>query len=317
VLGEARALGVVQVALTGGEPLLRRDLDAIVAAARQQGAYSTLVTSAVGLTRDRAERLREAGLDHVQISVQDADPQASDDMAGTRSFAQKLKAARLVKELGFPLTLNVVLHRQNLDRIEEILQLSEELAADRVELANTQWYGWAVPNQPALMPTRSQLEYAERTVTAARDRAGTKRSLVYVLSDWYEEYPKPCMGGWGRVAMVITPCGTVLPCQAAETIPNLDPPSVNDYPLDWVWFESPAFNRFRGTDWMSEPCRNCPVARQEVDFGGCRCQALRLTGDAAATDPVCHYSQHHAVIVAARDPAGAGAHLQYRSMQRP
>jgi pyrroloquinoline quinone biosynthesis protein E len=315
VLAEARALGVVQVALTGGEPLLRRDLETIVAAAREHGLYSTLVTAGLGLSRDRAVGLRAAGLDHVQVSVQDADPGASDEIAGARSFARKLEAARLAKELGFPLTLNFVLHRRNLDRIEEILELCEGVGADRVELANTQWYGWAVPNQAALMPARTQLERAERAVAAARERTGPRMAILYVLPDWFEEYPKPCMGGWGRTALVVAPHGAVLPCQAAAMIPDLDPPSVREHALEWVWFESAAFNRFRGTDWMREPCRSCPLDRQEVDFGGCRCQALRLTGDAAATDPVCHISPHHPIVVGERERAGPDAPLVYRSMR--
>jgi pyrroloquinoline quinone biosynthesis protein E len=324
VVGEAAALGVVQLGLSGGEPLLRRDLEEIVSAARSGGLYSTLVTAGTLLTEQRAETLRAAGLDHVQVSIQDSDTEESDRLAGARSFAKKLEAARVSKALGFPLTLNFVLHRQNLDRISEMLELAFTLEADRVELANTQYYGWAVLNEKSLVPTREQLHKAEGAVAAARERAGTSMTILYVLPDFYEEYPKPCMGGWGSTAMVVAPNGETLPCQAASDIPDLFPPSVRDHPLSWIWFDSDAFNRFRGFEWMQEPCRTCPLNRQEVDFGGCRCQAMRLLGDPAATDPVCHLSPAHSAVLDRRSEApdddGSAAiglpPLVYRSMRR-
>src|SRR4051795_3270998 len=316
VFGEARALGVLQLALTGGEPMLRRDLDELVAAGREAGLYSTLVTAGTLLTCDRAAALKDAGLDHVQVSIQSPDPEENDRIAGNRSFDKKIAAARAARELGFPLTINCVLHRQNLDRIEEVLLLAEDLGAQRVELANTQYYGWAVPNQQALMPTREQLERGEAAVQRFRERVGPRITVLWVLPDYYEDLPKPCMGGWGSSAIVIAPNGEALPCQAAATIPGLEFASVREHSLQWIWEESDAFTRFRGTDWMQEPCRSCPLGRQEEDFGGCRCQALRLAGDAAATDPVCRFSPHHDAVVAAREPAGAEEFI-YRTTRRP
>ena len=313
---EARALGVLQLALTGGEPMLRRDLAELCSSARDAGLYSSLITAGVNFTPERAEALKSAGLDHVQISIQSPDPDDNDRIAGNRSFAKKVAAARLVKELDFPLTINCVLHRQNLDRIEEILDLALDLGAQRLELANTQYYGWAVPNQDALMPSWEQLQRAEEAVQRFRERVGPSVDVLWVLPDFYEDLPKPCMGGWGRTAIVVAPNGDVLPCQAASTIPGLEFANVREHPLEWIWNESDAFMRFRGTDWMQEPCRTCPLGRQEVDFGGCRCQALRLAGDAAAADPVCRFSPHHEDVVAAREPAQTGG-LLYRTMKRP
>jgi pyrroloquinoline quinone biosynthesis protein E len=316
VFREARALGVLQLALTGGEPMLRRDLDELVAAGREAGLYSTLVTAGTLLTRERAARLEEAGLDHVQVSIQSPDPEENDRLAGNRSFERKIAAARAARELGLPLTINCVLHRRNLDRIEEILRLAEELGAQRLELANTQYYGWAVLNQQQLMPTREQLERGEEAVNRFRSRVGPRITVLWVLPDYHEDLPKPCMGGWGRSAIVVAPNGEVLPCQAAATIPGLEFPNARDRSLEWIWHEADAFTRFRGTDWMQEPCRSCPLGRQEEDWGGCRCQAMRLTGDAAATDPVCRFSPHHGAVVAARDAAQDDA-LTYRTMRRP
>ena len=296
--------------------MLRRDLVELCAGARDAGLYSSLITAGTLFTRERAEALKAAGLDHVQISIQSPDPEDNDRIAGNRSFEKKIAAARHAKELDFPLTINCVLHRQNLDRIEELLDLALELGAQRLELANTQYYGWAVPNQEALMPSREQLERAEEAVQRFRERVGPKVDVLWVLPDFYEELPKPCMGGWGRTAMVVAPNGDVLPCQAASTIPGLEFANVRDHPLEWIWNESDAFARFRGTDWMQEPCRTCPLGRQEVDFGGCRCQALRLAGDAAATDPVCRFSPHHDRVVAAREPAQTDEFV-YRTMKRP
>lgn len=312
---QARALGVLQLALTGGEPMLRRDLGTLCAAARDAGLYSSLITAGTLFTRERAEALKSAGLDHVQISFQSANAQENDWIAKNRSFEKKIAAARAAKELDFPLTINCVLHRHNLDRIEEVLDLALDLGAQRLELANTQYYGWAVANQDALMPTREQLRRGEEAVQRFRERVGPKVDVLWVLPDFYEELPKPCMGGWGRTAMVIAPNGEVLPCQAASTIPGLEFANVREHPLEWIWSESDAFARFRGTDWMQEPCRTCPLGRQEVDWGGCRCQALRLTGDAAATDPVCRFSAHHDRVVAARESAQTDEFV-YRTVKR-
>jgi len=303
VLVEARELGVLQLHLSGGEPLLRRDLVDIVRCASELGLYTNLITSALGLTPRRAGQLRAAGLDHVQISVQADEAALSDRIAGTPSFDRKLAAARLVKELGWPLTLNVVLHRLNLDRVDRILDLAEELGADRVELANTQYYGWALRNRAGLLPSRAQVERAEAVVRAARARLADVMEIVYVLPDHHSRYPKPCMGGWGRRQLTVVPNGRVLPCPTAHDLP-LPRASVREHPLAWIWEESPLFRRFRGTDWMPDPCRSCP--RREVDFGGCRCQAFALTGDAARTDPVCHLSPDHGIVAAAVRAADEG-----------
>ncbi|HTT31082.1 MAG TPA: pyrroloquinoline quinone biosynthesis protein PqqE [Solirubrobacteraceae bacterium] len=312
---QARGLGVLQLALTGGEPMLRRDLVALCEAARGSGLYSSLITAGTLFTPERACELKEAGLDHVQISFQSPVAEENDHIAGNRSFEKKIAAARAARELGFPLTINCVLHRQNLDRIEEVLELTLELDAQRLELANTQYYGWAVVNQQALLPTRDQLRRGEEAVARFRERVGPKVDVLWVLPDMYEDLPKPCMGGWGRTALVVAPNGDVLPCQAASTIPGLEFANVRDHPLEWIWNESDAFGRFRGTDWMEEPCGSCPLGRQEVDWGGCRCQALRLTGDPAATDPVCHLSPHHEQVVAVRESAQTDEFV-YRTMKR-
>ena len=316
VFGEARGLGVLQLALTGGEPMLRRDLVQLCAAARDADLYSSLITAGTLFTRERAEALKAAGLDHVQISIQSPDREENDRIGGNRSFEKKIAAARAVRELDFPLTINCVLHRQNLDRIEELLDLTLELGAQRLELANTQYYGWAVVNQEALMPTWQQLRRGEEAVKRFRERVGNKVDVLWVLPDFYEDLPKPCMGGWGRTAMVLAPNGDALPCQAASTIPGLEFANVLEHPLEWIWNESDAFARFRGTGWMQEPCRSCPLGRQEVDWGGCRCQALRLTGDAAATDPVCRLSPNHELVVSARESAQTEEFV-YRTTKRP
>ena len=299
---QSRQLGVVQLGLSGGEPLLRPDLEVLVEEAASLGLYTTLVTAATLLTPKRAAKLRQVGLDHIQISIQDSRAAESDSIAGIKCFEQKVTAARLVKELGFPLTLNFVLHRHNLDRIEEMLQLAETLAADRVELANTQYYGWALQNRAALLPTREQLQQAEPAVKAARERGKIPMGIIYVIPDYYAEYPKPCMGGWGQRTIVITPQGEALPCQVASVIPDLEFANIKNHSLEWIWYESPAFNRFRGTDWLPELCQSCD--RVEIDWGGCRCQAFLLTQNAAATDPVCHLSPDRKQVVTVRDAVG-------------
>ena len=298
VLVEARQLGVMQLHLSGGEPLQRRDLPEIVTQARELGFYTNMITSALALTPAAAKRLKQAGLDHVQISVQAADPVLSDRIAGTPSYHQKLAAARTVKALGFPLTLNVVLHRQNIDQIAEIIALAEELAADRIELANTQYYGWGLKYRTALLPSWDQLQRAELVVRAAQARLVGRMQIIYVIPDYYSQYPKPCMGGWGHRQLTIAPNGDVLPCPAAAQIAGLTAENVRRQSLAWIWNESAMFNRFRGVDWMPEPCRSCP--RQSVDYGGCRCQAFQLTGDADAVDPACQLAPAHSLVRQAR-----------------
>jgi PqqA peptide cyclase len=297
VFTEARALGVLQLGLSGGEPMVRKDLEELAAHARGLGLYSTLVTSGLGLTRARAERLRAAGLEHVQISIQDADPETAERIAGVSSVKQKRAAAALVRELGFAFTVNVVLHRANLDRIGEIIDLAASLGADRLELANTQYYGWGLENRAALMPTREQVTRAQEIAQAAMAQYRGKMQILFVLPDYFEQYPKPCYGGWGKVYLVVAPDGKVLPCHGATQITTLTFPNVRDHSMEWIWQESPGFNAFRGDGWMREPCRACP--RKTVDFGGCRCQAFALTGAAENTDPVCILSPERGIIDAA------------------
>jgi PqqA peptide cyclase len=315
VFAEAEELGVVQVSLTGGEPCVRGDLEEIVAGARRLDLYTNLATSGVPLPRARLERLREAGLDNVQISIQDVVAHASDEIAGLASFERKLEAARTAKEIGFPLTLNFVLHRGNLRRVAEIIALAESLDADRLELANSQYVGWALLNRAVLLPTREQLDEARRVAAAARERLKGRMEVLFVTPDYYAQFPKACMDGWGRRFILISPDGLALPCHAAHTIPGISFENVRDRALGDVWRSSPSFARFRGEDWMAEPCRSCE--RRAVDFGGCRCQAFLLTGSAAVTDPVCSLSPHHGIIESARAEARAAtaAPLVYRTMK--
>lgn len=315
VLAEAAALGVLHVHFSGGEPLLRPDLAELVRHAHDLGLYTNLITSGVGLTRRRAEELREAGLDAVQISFQAATPELSDAIAGARVYAAKQEAAEIVRELGFTLSLNVVLHRLNLHQVDAIIRMAEHLGAERLELANTQYYGWALVNRDELLPDGTQLAAAQQVVAEHRERLAGRMEIIWVIPDYYAPYPKPCMGGWGRSHLTVTPNGTVLPCPVATVIAGMDWPTVRTHSLAWSWYESPAFGRFRGTHWLPEPCRSCH--RREVDFGGCRCQAFLLAGDAAAPDPVCHLSpDHHRIAEAvARATAAGTGHpqgLQYR-----
>ncbi len=308
VFREAKALGVLQLGLSGGEPTLRPDLETLVATAHELGLYTSLITSAYRLSRARLAALRRAGLDHVQISVQAAEADLSDAIAGTAAYRDKIAAYHATRELGFPLTVNAVLHRRNLHQVEALIGLAESLGAERIELANTQFYGWALHNRDALMPTRAQLDEAWRVVERERARLGTKLEIVWVLPDYYERYPKPCMGGWGRAYMTVTPAGEVWPCHAAGRITTLRFASVRERSLDWIWHESEAFTRFRGDAWMPEPCRSCP--RKAQDFGGCRCQAFLVAGDAALTDPVCSLAPHRPLIDAAIAAAERAAALE-------
>jgi pyrroloquinoline quinone biosynthesis protein E len=315
VFREAEALGVVQVHLTGGEPLVRKDLEPLIEQARELDLYTNLITSGIPLTRERLARFRELGLDAVQVSVQDVSAPGSDRVAGLPSFQRKLEVMRWVKELGFPLTLNMVLHRNNLDHVEAAVALAESLGADRLELANTQYLGWALLNREALLPARGQLERARAVARAARERLKGTMEVLFVLPDYYSEFPKACMDGWGRRFILVSPDGLALPCHVAHTLPGVSFDNVRDRPLDEIWRDSVGFNRYRGEEWMPEPCRSCD--RRAVDFGGCRCQAYHLTGDAAATDPACSLAPRHRLIEEARlraeSPMGGPAELQYRS----
>jgi PqqA peptide cyclase len=303
VFREAEDLGVVQLNLTGGEPLVRDDLEALIEEARRVDLYTNLITSGVPLRRQRLARFRELGLDNVQISIQDVTAAGSDRIAGLRSFDRKLEVARWAKELGFPLTLNTVLHRENLDHVAEVIALAERLQVDRLELANTQYLGWALANRAALLPTREQLERARGIAAEARQRLRGRMEVLFVTPDYYTDLPKACMDGWGRRFIVVSPDGLALPCHAAHTLPGLTFDRVTERSLEDIWKDSPGFAAFRGEAWMPEPCRSCE--RRGLDFGGCRCQAFHLTGAAAATDPACRLSPDHGLIEAARAAATA------------
>jgi pyrroloquinoline quinone biosynthesis protein E len=296
VIDEAAELGALQVHFSGGEPMARSDLPALVRHARAAGHYTNLITSAVLLDKRRMSELAEAGLDHVQISLQGADSGIADRVAGLAgAHEKKLAAASLVREAGLALTLNAVMHRQNLHQLDAVIDLAVAAGAQRLEVAHVQYYGWALENRAALMPTRAQLAAATRTVEAARARH-KGLTIDYVVPDYYAARPKACMGGWARRFLNVTPSGKVLPCHAAETMTHLNFERVTERSLAEIWAGSPAFEAYRGTAWMPEPCQGC--SRAEIDWGGCRCQALALTGDAAATDPACALSPQHAEMVA-------------------
>jgi pyrroloquinoline quinone biosynthesis protein E len=304
VLDEAAELGILQVHFSGGEPAVRRDLPDLVAHARTAGLYSNLITSGVTLDRAKLAVLAEAGLDHVQLSIQDVDHQTAAYIANYPGVqGKKLAFARAVREVGLPLTINAVINRHNITRVERMIDLAVSLGAARVEVAHAQYYGWAIRNRAALMPTLAQVQEATNRVEWARERLRGRIVIDYVLPDYYARQPKACMGGWGRQFLNITPSGEVLPCHAAQTIPGLAFDSVRHKPLAEIWARSEAFERFRGTDWMPEPCRGCD--QREVDWGGCRCQALAITGDAAAADPACALSSAHAELRALADAAAA------------
>jgi PqqA peptide cyclase len=306
VFHEAAALGVIQVHFSGGEPLVRRDLVELVAEATRVGLYVNLITSGIRLEPDRLASLVEAGLEHVQVSLQDSDPSSGDRIAGlTGAQEAKQRVARLVREAGLPLTVNAVVHRQNLDHLEHIIELAVTLGADRLEVAHVQYYGWALANRAALLPSRRQLDIANDIVEAARTRLVDRLVIDYVAPDYYARRPKACMGGWGRRFLNVTPSGKVLPCHAAETLPGLNFPTVGEATLSEIWYKSAAFERFRGTAWMAEPCRSCE--RREIDWGGCRCQAFALTGDAARTDPTCALSVDRQLLATALREAGGAA----------
>ena len=297
VLAEARALGAVQLGLSGGEPLVREDLEALVAEAHGLGFYINLITSGVGLTEARLGALKAAGLDHIQLSFQDSTRQMNDFLSSTRTFELKQKVAALIRAHGYPMVLNVVLHRLNIDHVGEILDMAERMGAQYVELANTQYYGWAWLNRAQLLPSRAQLQHAEEVTQRFRARVGNAMRIYFVVPDYFETRPKACMSGLGSVFLAVAPDGTAMPCHAARMLPGLDLPNVRAQPLREIWYDSHAFNRFRGEGWMKEPCRSCP--ERGKDFGGCRCQAYLLTGDADNADPVCELSPHHHLVTAA------------------
>ncbi len=294
VFDEASQLGVLHAGFSGGEPLRRADLAALVAAAHAAGLYTDLITSAVGLRRALAAQLRQAGLDSIQISFQSDEETLADQIAGTSAHALKLQAARTVRELGFPLTVNVVLHRGNIDRLDQIISLAEDLQAERLELANAQYYGWAFQNRAALLPTRRQIARAAEVVAARKKQLLGQVDILFVTPDYYSERPKPCMNGWASRFLTVNPVGDVLPCPTASAIKGMRFDNVRTRPLAWIWSQSESFNRFRGSEWMPMPCRECPL--REIDFGGCRCQAALITGDAGATDPACSLSPHRQLL---------------------
>jgi PqqA peptide cyclase len=294
VFQEAAKLGCLHAHLTGGEPLARTDLRELIARARAAGLYTNLITSGIGLSEKRLGALVEAGLEHIQLSFQGSRAELSDQIAGTRTHDHKIKLADVIHQFKIAFTINVVVHRQNLDHLAEIIAMAEELGAGRLEIANVQYYGWALQNRDALLPTRAQLEKSQAIVNEAVARLNGRMRIDYVAPDYYAKYPKACMGGWGRRLMLIDPAGQALPCHAATVIPGMTFDNVREHSLEWIWKESAAFRKFRGEDWMPEPCKSCE--RRAEDFGGCRCQALLLTGDAAATDPVCSLTPAHHVV---------------------
>jgi PqqA peptide cyclase len=296
VFREARAMGAVQLGFSGGEPLLRDDLEELVAEARGMGFYTNLITSGVGFTEARARALKDAGLDHVQLSFQDSTRELNDFLSSTRTFGLKSRVAKLIKDMGWPMVLNCVMHRYNLPHVGRIVQMAEAMGAEFLELANTQYYGWAWLNRDALMPTPDELADAEAIVDHHRIRLNDRMRILWVTPDYAEGKPKPCMAGWGAVFLVIAPDGVALPCHSARMLPGLDFPSVHEHSLPDIWHRSPAFNAYRGTGWMSDTCLGCSEHGQ--DHGGCRCQAYLLAGDAKATDPVCHKSPHRPTVEA-------------------
>jgi pyrroloquinoline quinone biosynthesis protein E len=297
VLREARAAGSVQCGFSGGEPMLRDDLEILVAEASRLGFYTNLLTSGVGFTQERAAALKLAGLDHVQLSFQDSTKELNDFLSHTKTFDLKRRTADIIKAHDWPMVLNCVIHRLNIDYIEQIIDLAVELGAEYLELANSQYYSWAELNRDNLLPSRAQLERAERITKACREKYGDTIRIIFVVPDYYEARPKKCMNGWGNVFLTVTPDGTALPCHTAKMLKGISFPNVQSSSVSDIWFQSNAFNFYRGDSWMKDPCRSCPD--KEKDLGGCRCQALMLTGDAANADPVCDKSPHHPRVLEA------------------
>jgi pyrroloquinoline quinone biosynthesis protein E len=301
VLREGRELGATQLGFSGGEPLMRDDLEVLVAEARRLGYYTNLITSGIGLTEKRIAAFKEGGLDHIQLSFQDSTREMNDWLSSTKTFELKKRVAELIQKYDYPMVLNVVLHRHNIDHTQQILEMAEQLGAEYVELANTQYYAWAFVNRDQLLPSRDQLKRAEDVTNAFRDRVGNRMKVYFVVPDYHSTRPKACMNGWGSLFVTVTADGVVLPCHEARMLPGLTFPNVRDHDLRWIWYDSPGFNAYRGDDWMKEPCRSCP--EKTKDFGGCRCQAYMLTGDATNADPVCELSPHHHLVVEAVEKA--------------
>ena len=316
VIAEAAELGVLHVGFSGGEPLLRRDLADLIAHARSNGLYTNLITSGLGLDEGRSRELKSAGLDSIQISFQSDQAELADAIAGARAHARKIQAARIARETGFALSANVVLHRQNIERLREIVAFMENLGVVRLELANTQYYGWAYLNRAQLLPTHEQVRRAGDLAAREKERLKGRMEIFYVPPDYFEERPKPCMNGWGQRYITVNAVGEALPCPTASSIPGLRFENVREHPLQWIWEESKSFNQFRGEAWMREPCRSCP--EREIDFGGCHCQAALLTGDAANTDPVCALSPQRRIIDEILQQAGSSApSFDYTPRQNP
>ena len=309
VLREGRELGAVQLGLSGGEPLLRDDLEVIVAEARRLGFYSNLLTSGVGLTRERAHALKRAGLDHVQLSFQDSTREMNDFLSHTKTFELKSRVARLIKDEGWPMVMNVVLHRMNIDHVDRIIGMAHEFGAEYLELANTQYYSWAHLNRAQLLPTHEQLRCAEEIVDRWRDRLGERMRLLFVAPDYHEGVAKKCVNGWGSTLLNVAPDGVALPCHTARMLPGAAFPNVRDASLREIWFDSEGFQRYRGTGWMKAPCASCE--HKERDLGGCRCQAWLLARDAQAADPVCRLSPHHALVTDAVAQAGTNPVVEH------
>ena len=306
VFGEAAALGVLHLHLTGGEPLARPDLAELLEGARQSRLYTNLITSGIGLSRERLAQLVESGLDHIQLSFQDSSEVLANWIAGARAHAHKIELAAWIRSHRIAFTANLVVHRQNIDHLEEMIAALDALHPDRMEIAHAQYYGWALQNRSALLPTRAQMDRALTVVAAAEERLRGKVRIDMVVPDYHARFPKACMGGWGRQLLLIDPAGRALPCHAAGLIPGMPFDNVREHTLDWIWQSSEAFQKFRGEDWMPEPCRSCD--RRKEDFGGCRCQAFLLTGDANATDPVCELAPlHHLIEAAVREDAVTGS----------
>ncbi len=318
VFSQAAQLGVLHAHLSGGEPVARQDLALIITHCASVGLYTNLITSGIGLTQDRVRELAQAGLDHAQLSIQDSDAPSADRIAGYKgAFARKQAVAEWIVQAGLPLTVNAVIHRANIRRAGKMVELAVRLGARRVEIAHTQYYGWGLLNRAALMPSRAAAEAAIAEVEALKKTLAGVIVIDHVIPDYHASYPKACMGGWGKRGLNVTPTGKALPCHAAETIPHLEFWNVRDHAIVDIWTNSPAFNAFRGEDWIREPCRSCP--RKTIDYGGCRCQALALTGDAREADPVCHLSPHHAkiaAIAAQNEDAGGAPIYSYRRMKQ-
>jgi pyrroloquinoline quinone biosynthesis protein E len=305
VFQQSGKLGMLHAHFTGGEPLARPDLTELIAGARAAGLYTNLITSGLGLAEPRLQMLVDAGLDHIQLSFQDSREDAANWIAGAKAHAHKIELSRIIRRHKIAFTVNLVVHRQNIDHLEEMIAFIEQLAPERMEIAHTQYYGWALQNRAALLPTRAQLAKATETVAAADQRLAGRIRIDSVVPDYYARFPKACMGGWGRRLMLINPAGKVLPCHAAEVIPGLTFENVREQTLEFIWQQSPSFQRFRGEEWMPEPCRSCDQRTQ--DFGGCRCQALLLTGDDSTTDPACSLAPAHHIVEAALAEANSSA----------